>query len=123
MVAPERHCLSGLVEVKEGYPGRIRLARVKDFSAKSLHGFLAANMVPGATAKTDGWPGYNGATEVTHDPHVVLPSVHRVFSNLKTWALGVYHGFKAQHLQTYLDEFTFRFNRRRNCRAIVVLSQ
>ncbi len=44
--------------------------------------------------------------------HVVLPSVHRVFSNLKIWALSVYHGLRPKHLQSYLDEFAFRFNRR-----------
>jgi len=44
--------------------------------------------------------------------HVVLPWIHRVFSNLKTWALGVYHGLRPKHLQSYLDEFVFRFNRR-----------
>ncbi len=41
--------------------------------------------------------------------HEVLPWIHRVFSNLKTWALGVYHGLRAKHLQAYLDEFLFRF--------------
>ena len=49
--------------------------------------------------------------------HVVLPWVHRVFSNAKTWALGVYHGLRRQHLQSYLDEFVFRFNRRRTRHA------
>ena len=49
--------------------------------------------------------------------HVVLPWVHRIFSNLKTWALGVYHGLRKQHLQAYLDEFVFRFNRRRTPHA------
>ena len=44
--------------------------------------------------------------------HVVLPGIHRVFSNLKTWALGVYHGLRRKHLKAYLDEFVFRFNRR-----------
>src|SRR5205085_6583965 len=45
--------------------------------------------------------------------HIVLPWTHRVFANLKRWALGVYHGLRRKHLQTYLDEFVFRFNRRR----------
>jgi hypothetical protein len=44
--------------------------------------------------------------------HVVLPWTHRVFANLKRWALGVYHGLRRKHLQSYLDEFAFRFNRR-----------
>ncbi len=49
--------------------------------------------------------------------HIVLPWIHRVFSKLKTWALGVYHGLRAKHLQSYLDEFVFRFNRRRTRHA------
>jgi hypothetical protein len=49
--------------------------------------------------------------------HEVLPWIHRVFSNLKTWALGVYHGLRAKHLQAYLNEFVFRFNRRRTRHA------
>jgi hypothetical protein len=44
--------------------------------------------------------------------HIVLPWAHRVFANLKRWALGVYHGLREKHLQSYLDEFAFRFNRR-----------
>jgi len=116
----------GAVEVQDGAgPGRIRLTQVPDYSAASLHAFLAANLAPGATAKTDGWSGYPGAAGVTHDPHVVgtmaahivLPWVHRIFSNLKVWALGVYHGLRRKHLQSYLDEFVFRFNRRRTRHA------
>ena len=62
--------VAGAVEVGEGGPGRIRLARIEDFSADSLHAFLGANLAPGATARTDGWAGY-GASGITHDPHVV----------------------------------------------------
>ena len=106
-------------------PGRLRLAAIADFSADSLHAFLAANISPGATARTDGWAGYPGAPALTLEPHVVgpmaahivLPWVHRVFANLKTWALGVYHGLRRPHLQAYLDEFVFRFNRRRTRHA------
>lgn len=113
--------VAGAVEVENDAPGRVRLATIKDFSAASLHGFVAANVAPGATIKTDGWPSYSGAPGVRHDPHVVgnmaahfvLPWAHRVFANAKTWALGVYHGLRRKHLQSYLDEFVFRFNRRR----------
>jgi hypothetical protein len=112
--------IAGAVEVQEKRPGRIRLSVIEDFSADSLHGFLRAAVAPGATAKTDGWRGYPGAPGVSHDPHVVgkmaahivLPWVHRVFANLKTWPLGVYHGLRRNNIQTYLDEFAFRFNRR-----------
>jgi hypothetical protein len=113
----------GAVEVTDGGagPGRIRLGEVPDYSAASLHPFIADNLAPGAPVKTDGWSAYPGAPSVKHDPHVVgkmaahvvLPWVHRIFSNLKVWALGVYHGLRRKHLQSYLDEFVFRFNRRR----------
>ena len=83
----------GAVEIEDGGagPGRIRLAEVPDYSADSLHPFIAGNLAPGATAKTDGWSAYPGAPSVKHDPHVVgkmaahivLPWVHRIFSNLK----------------------------------------
>jgi len=117
--------VAGAVEVQGNGPGRIRLAPIEDFSADSLHAFIGANLAPGGTAKTDAWPAYPGAPGVTHEPHTVgkqpahhvLPWIHRVFANLKTWALGVYHGLRPKHLQAYLDEFTFRFNRRRNRHA------
>jgi hypothetical protein len=117
----------GAVELQDGGagPGRVRLREVSDYSAKSLHPFIAQNLAPAALAKTDGWPAYPGAPGVKHDPHVigkmaahiVLPWVHRIFSNLKRWALGVYHGLRRKHLQSYLDEFVFRFNRRRTRHA------
>ena len=118
--------VAGAVEVDGHGPARIRLAQILDFSARSLHAFVGANLAPGATAKTDGWAGYPEAPCLTHDPHVVgnmaahvvLPGcLDRVFSNLKTWALGVYHGLRPRHLQAYLDEFVFRFNRRRTRHA------
>ena len=49
--------------------------------------------------------------------HVVLPWIHQMFSNLKGWARGVYHGLRRKYLQTYPDEFVFRFNRRRTRQA------
>ena len=78
-----------------------------------------------ATAKTDGWPGYAGIPADRHDVHVVgktpahlvLPWIHQIFSNLKGWARGVYHGLRRKHLQAYLDEFVFRFNRRKTRNA------
>jgi hypothetical protein len=106
-------------------PGAFASKKYPNYSAASLHAFLVADLTPGATAKTDGLPSYAGAPSVRHDPHVVgkmaahivLPWVHRVFSNLKVWALGVYHGLCRKHGQSYLDEFVFRFNRRRTRHA------
>ena len=79
----------------------------------------------GSTVVSDGWAGYRRLKDVKHDPkvvgdapaHLVLPWVHRVFANAKRWALGVYHGLRPKHLQAYLDEFVFRFNRRRTPHA------
>lgn len=114
------------VEVTEtNAPGRLRLGVIPDASSASLHPFIKANVAKGATLKTDGWSGYPGVPGYKHEPHVVgnmaahivLPWVHRVISNLKTWALGVYHGLRRLHLQSYLDEFVFRFNRRKTPHA------
>ena len=113
------------VEIIGGGPGRLRLAPIADYSAESIRAFVATNIACGATLRTDGWASYPGTPEVNHDPHVVgnmaahvvLPWTHRVFANLKRWALGVYHGLRRNHLQSYLDEFTFRFNRRRTRHA------
>lgn len=117
--------LIGAVEVVSGKNdkltlGRLRLAPIADFARISLHAFIAANTAPGSIVKTDGLAAYLGPPSVTHEAHVVgtmaahvvLPGIHRVFSNLKTWALGVYHGLRRKHLKAYLDEFVFRFNRR-----------
>ena len=112
----------GACEVKAKGAGRLRLAHVADASADSLHGFIATSIAPASTAKTDAWQGYAGIPNLKHQPvvigtdkaHEILPWIHRVFSNLKTWALGVYHGLREKHLQAYLDEFVFRFNRRRS---------
>ena len=102
--------------------GRIRLAAIPDFSAASLRGFVAANVAPGSVIRTDGWSAYAASPTIGHEPrvvgniaaHVLLPWVHRIIANMKTWALGVYHGLRRKHLQAYLDEFVFRFNRRSN---------
>ena len=117
-----RLLVAGAVELKGEGPGRVRLAVIDDYSADSLGGFVAGAVAAGSTVVSDGWSGYARLKEVRHDPrvvgsaeaHLVLPWVHRVFANLKRWSLGVYHGLRAEHLQRYLDEFAFRFNRRRN---------
>src|SRR5208337_4156757 len=75
---------------------------------------------PGATLLTDGHSSYPGLTDYRHDPrvvgkmagHAVLPWIHRVFALMKRWGLGTYHGLRRKHVDTYLDEFVFRYNRR-----------
>lgn len=106
-------------------PGRLRLTPIPDFSAVTLESFVTGMIETKSTVRTDGWSGYTGLKEHAHEPHVVgviaahivLPWIHRVFANLKRWGLGVYHGLRDKHLQSYLDEFTFRFNRRRTPKA------
>lgn len=101
--------------------GRLRLAAINDNSAASIETFVRANVKPGSTLITDGHASYPGlAGGYRHDPrvigamaaHVVLPWSHRAFSLMKRWALGTYHGLRRKHVDTYLDEFVFRYNRR-----------
>jgi len=117
-----RLLIAGAVEIVGKGPGRVRLTVIGDYSAATLNAFVAGNVAAGSTVVSDGWSGYATLTDVKHDPrligfapaHLVLPWIHRVFANAKRWALGVYHGLRRQHLQAYLDEFVFRFDRRRN---------
>jgi hypothetical protein len=62
---------AGAVEVEANRPGRVRLAAIKDFSAARLHPFVKVNVAPGTTVWTVGWPAYEGASGVAHDPHVI----------------------------------------------------
>jgi hypothetical protein len=104
------------------YAGRLRLQVVADRQAATCEGFIRDNVTRGALVRTDGWQGYAGLTAGgwPHDGRVLapeqadehLPMIHIVFSNLKTWILGTHHGTSQQHLQAYLNEYTFRFNRR-----------
>lgn len=114
------------VEAKgRGGIGRIRLRRIPDASGESLLGFVKESVIPGAVVITDGWPPYVGLGNLgyIHRPRVVrtsekqastlLPRVHRVAALLKRWLLGIHQGrVSREHLEYYLDEFTFRFNRR-----------
>ena len=106
------------------YAGRLRLRLAPNRGAKTLTGFVQENVVKGAVVRTDGWDGYDGLAKLgyTHEPMVLggkgdktdahLPMIHIAFSNLKTWLLGTHHGVSRQHLQAYLNEYVFRFNRR-----------
>ena len=104
--------------------GRIRLRVVANASANSLAGFVEQEVEPGAIVFTDGWDGYRRLKRSGYDHHrtvqgkgreaiPVLPHMHRVFSNLKAWLHGTHHGrIEQKYLQAYLNEYTFRFNRR-----------
>lgn len=154
MVRSGRDRLSGVVEVDETYLGgleegvrgrqtqskalivvaaqeegkgigRIRMHRVRDASAASLHPFVLENVELGSLVHTDGWEGYTGLETKGYRHKVtvlrgrkesasdLLPRVHRVISLLKRWLMGTHQGAVShEHLDYYLDEFTFRFNRR-----------
>ena len=106
--------------------GRCRLRAIPDASAASLGSFLRDCVEPGSVIITDGWPSYSAeiAKDYVHRPvvaaraakgSVVLPGVHRVASLAKRWILGTHQGsIEQDHLQAYLDEFAFRFNRRQS---------
>ena len=114
------------VEEKAGKRmGRIRMRRVKDASADSLHPFVCECVTPGSVVHSDGWQGYSGLDKKGYKHQVtvlaghpqsaseLLPRVHRVVSLLKRWLGGTHQGAVShEHLDYYLDEFTFRFNRR-----------
>lgn len=104
--------------------GRIRLRRIPDATKASLHGFIKQAIELGSTITTDGLNAYRGIEGYVHNRRVqihrpedehLLPRVHRVVSLLKRWLLGTHQGaIGHEHLDWYLDEFTFRFNRRKS---------
>jgi hypothetical protein len=117
------------VEVREPKgPGRCRMRVLPDVPAASRHPFVTDHVEPGATVVTDAWQGFTGIeglgyTRVRHsqraarlrgdDPYGLFPGVHRVAALAKRWLLGTHQGSVGPaHLQAYLDEFVFRFNRR-----------
>jgi transposase-like protein len=119
------------VELKtpKGY-GRCRLRVVPDAGAEPLQRFVRESVEPGSVVVTDGWGSYvdlGRSGDYKHKAinmsasggkaHEELPAVHRVASLLKRWLLGTHQGaVSSEHLQAYLEEFTFRFNRRRSRR-------
>jgi len=108
--------------------GRIRMARIPEATRSCLHGFIRQTVEPGSIVHTDGLAAYAGLEAIgyAHEASVLLgkgddaavrllPRVHRVASLLKRWLLGTHQGaVSLEHLDYYLDEFTFRFNRRRS---------
>ena len=130
--AQGKKVLTGIaVEVREPKGiGRCRMALLEDGSAASLLPFVSDHVVPAATVITDAWMGYHGLAGLGYahqrrsqraarargeDPATLLPAVHRVASLAKRWLLSTHQGaVEPAHLQSYLDEFVFRFNRRRS---------
>ena len=122
----EKKALIAIAVQKDGRGiGRIRMRHILDATANSLQLFIVASVEPKSTIHTDGWEGYNGLSELGYHhkmivqsgkqkkAHELMPGVHRVASLLKRWILGTHQGsISNEHLEYYLDEFTFRFNRR-----------
>jgi transposase-like protein len=115
------------IEKKGRQLGRARMAVVADGTRDQLCGFIQTCVEPGSTIRTDGWQGYRDIKNrgYIHDrilqqgnsqePSELLPGVHRIAALLKRWLLGTHQGaVTAAHLPYYLDEFTFRFNRRKS---------
>lgn len=107
--------------------GRIRMGRIADASAESLVPFVQDSVEPGSVVHTDGWLGYVPLADRGYDhkvtfikgkkktPSELMPRVHQVVSLLKRWLMGTHQGaVSLEHLDYYLDEFTFRFNRRKS---------
>ncbi len=105
--------------------GRIRMRLIPDASGHSLRKFIGDVVQLGSTICTDGWKGYNDLDSFGYNhkvtvlsssedqAHISMPGVHRIASLLKRWILGTHQGsFSTDHLQSYLEEYTFRFNRR-----------
>jgi transposase-like protein len=105
--------------------GRIRLRDIPDTNRATLHGFIQQSIEPGSTVVTDGLQAYRELGGYVQDRQIqkqqptdaehLLPRVHRVISLLKRWRMGTHQGGIAhEHLEDYLNEFTFRFNRRKS---------
>jgi len=105
--------------------GRVRMNVIPDASAETLMPWCERNIKPGSLVITDGWPAYNGLVKLGYVHQRILqsakgkktgaylPMVHLIVSNLKRWLLGTHKGAVLPcHLPAYLNEFTFRFNRR-----------
>jgi transposase-like protein len=106
--------------------GRVRMALIPDASSVSMEEFIIHNIEKGSTIITDGWNGYTGISKKGYQHKIeekvkmqeeeeILPNVHRVASLLKRWLLGTHQNYVGkQHLPYYLDEYTFRYNRRKS---------
>src|SRR5258708_13016636 len=117
--------VAGVGEIDGGKRRGGRLKVGGGFGKQEMAGFVLGAVAPQTQLVTDDWPSYHNLPDVRHDAitlgpmaaHIALPWIHRLFSNLKRWGLGVYHGLRKTNLQHYLDEFVFRFNRRRTRHA------
>jgi len=116
------------VEKRGRASGRSRMAVIPDFKRATLHRFMKQNLAPGTTVYTDGLKSFSGLQDAgfTHVARIqplrtdmrrgaksVVPLADRAIGNLQQWLIGTHHGVSRDHLQVYLDEFVFRYNRRK----------
>ena len=106
-------------------PGRVRLRVINDASSASLKPFVIDNIEKGSEVITDGWSGYTFLDENGYKRTIyvqskaktleeMVPHVHLIITLLKRWLLGTHQGAVSdKHMQAYLEEYTFRFNRRK----------
>ena len=114
------------VEILKKGTGRVRMSLISDASKKSLKKFINENIETGSNLITDGWKGYTGISKSGYqheiedktkllDGEEILPNVHRIASLLKRWLLGTHQNYIGEgYLSYYLDEYTFRYNRRKS---------
>jgi hypothetical protein len=133
--APNKSLVIGVIEVEQFYnsktgdleerAGRVRFKKMSAASGAEIENFLFDNVLPGSIIKSDGWASYSKKIMEAYE-HVKwpqdkpsdakewLPHIHRAFGNLQTWLRGTHHGVDPKHLQTYMEDFTFRTNRRQH---------
>lgn len=117
---------------KRCYAGRLRMLQIPNRRKITLTKFATENIKAGSAVITDDWVGYvdlwkwfkhrvvmvdgdaegMSKSELQAEKGEQIPLIHLVFSNLKTWIQGTHHGVSPKHLQAYLNEYVFRFNRR-----------
>ena len=113
------------LEIREKGTGRVRLQRILNCKRSILETFIESKIEKGTKVITDGWVGYDQietkgyAHEIQKtiqiDGEEILPELHRVASLLKRWLLGTHQSYcVTEYMEYYLDEFVFRYNRRRS---------
>jgi transposase-like protein len=108
--------VAGAAEIRGNRLYRLRLRIIPNVKGETLIKFVEDNVVEGSTVITDDFKGYNGLDRAGYRHYVdqsELGNLHKVFGNLKQWLIGTHKGVSPQHIQSYLNEFTFRFNRRK----------
>lgn len=122
---PGKSIVVGAVEVHGDYSGRIRMRKVETFKERDLIGFVRDHIEPGSTVATDGFLAYQNLSKYGYYHTVIqgassrevaeqMKKIHIAFGNLKTWLNGTHHGVSGKHMQGYLNEYVYRWNRREN---------